>query len=190
MELKDAILSRRSIRKYNSKQVEDELLIELIENSYWAPSAMNMQPWFFIVIKNEENKNKILYLMQEATIKISEKLSDRFKSHPNIVTDTKSFMNTLGGAPISILVFLNKEYKERDYIDMMQSTSACIQNFCLLAHEKGLSTCWITGIRVVENEVREVFGENMGQLVALVTVGYSDSNPSPPKRKINRYKII
>ncbi len=190
MELKKAITLRRSIRKYNSKPIDDELLTEIIENACFAPSAMNVQPWFFVVVKSEENKGKLLNLMKEATIRLNPKLSERFKSHPEVVIDTNLFMNSLGNAPVSVLVFLNKEYGENYFIDMVQSASACIQNFCLLAYESGLSTCWISGIRTIEDEVRREFGENLGQLVALVTVGYSNSNPVAPKRKLNRVKII
>lgn len=51
METKEAILGRRSIRKYIDKPVELELLQEIIEAAIMAPSAMNTQPWFFVVVQ-------------------------------------------------------------------------------------------------------------------------------------------
>jgi len=54
MELRDAILGRRSTRKYLDKDVSDTQLIELIENACWAPSATNRQPWFFTVVRTPD----------------------------------------------------------------------------------------------------------------------------------------
>ena len=55
MELKDVILSRRSIRKYDSSvEVKDEDIKTILTAAMHAPSARNTRPWDFIVIKNKE----------------------------------------------------------------------------------------------------------------------------------------
>jgi len=46
----EAILSRRSIRKYTKKTVSDEIVKELLKAAMSAPSALNEQPWHFIMI--------------------------------------------------------------------------------------------------------------------------------------------
>jgi nitroreductase len=53
------IYRRRSIRKYQKKDVPDELVKEIIRAAMHAPSACNQQPWHFVVIRNEETKKKI-----------------------------------------------------------------------------------------------------------------------------------
>ena len=63
MELRDAILGRRSTRKYLDKDVSDTQLIELIENACWAPSATNRQPWFFTVVRTPDKKAELLNIM-------------------------------------------------------------------------------------------------------------------------------
>jgi len=50
MEVKDAIQTRRSVRKYRSKSVPKETILELLKTASLAPSATNRQPWEFVVV--------------------------------------------------------------------------------------------------------------------------------------------
>ncbi len=59
METVEAILSRRSIRKYTADPVPDELIQELLKAAMSAPSAGNEQPWHFIVIRERKILNEI-----------------------------------------------------------------------------------------------------------------------------------
>lgn len=51
--------SRRSIRKYTSQIIPDEVIFDIIDCARLAPSARNEQPWLFVIIKNQELKNQI-----------------------------------------------------------------------------------------------------------------------------------
>jgi len=59
MNVKDAILKRRSVRKYRKEPVKVEDLKVILEAARQAPSAGNKQPWEFIVIRDEETKTKM-----------------------------------------------------------------------------------------------------------------------------------
>ena len=59
MDVKDLILSRRSIRKYKEDLVETEKINLLLEAACSAPSACNKKPWEFYVVKNEKIKNEL-----------------------------------------------------------------------------------------------------------------------------------
>ncbi len=59
MDAMDAILSRRSIRRYTEQAVSDETIKELLEAAMSAPSAGNEQPWHFVVIKEREILSEI-----------------------------------------------------------------------------------------------------------------------------------
>ena len=190
MELKDAIEGRRSHRRYRDQPVDDGLIEQLIRTAVWAPSAMNVQPWFFRVINRPDAMVRVRALMHKAGVLLTPSLEARFQSHPEVIKETHTFMDTLGGAPACIFVFLNKEYEGRAYTSMIQSTAACMQNFCLLAYENGLSTCWITGTDLVEDELREEFGKGLGQFVAVIALGYSDQKPVGPVRRPNRYDFV
>jgi nitroreductase len=60
MEVINAILTRRSIRKYTKERVTDKQIKILLKAAMYAPSAMNQQPWHFIVIENREKLNRIM----------------------------------------------------------------------------------------------------------------------------------
>lgn len=59
MNVKEAILKRRSIRKYQNIEVSDEQIEELLQSAMAAPSACNKTPWEFYVIKNKEIQKEI-----------------------------------------------------------------------------------------------------------------------------------
>lgn len=189
MELKEAIRGRRSIRKYMEKAIPQEVLQEILENTRFAPSAMNRQPWYFTVIQSPERLAELKTIMEEASVLEKEKLERTFPSHPQVVRDTRTFIETLGGAPVVILAFLPKDYGDQTY-SMVQSIAAAIQNFCILAYEKGIGSCWLTGHLKVEKKIRECFGEGKGECVALLTVGYAQKEVSCPKRHENFYEFI
>ncbi|MCW6108333.1 nitroreductase family protein, partial [Clostridium sporogenes] len=55
----EEIRSRRSIRKYINKPIEDEKINQLIESARMAPSGSNTQPWHFIVVKSDTTREKL-----------------------------------------------------------------------------------------------------------------------------------
>ena len=63
MELKEIIYSRRSVRKYQSTPIPHEVLEELLEGAMMAPSGVNTQPWYFVVLESsgavEEYREKV-----------------------------------------------------------------------------------------------------------------------------------
>ena len=59
MNVKEAILTRRSVRKYKKEPVKEEDLKVILEAARQAPSAGNKQPWEFVVVKDQETKTKL-----------------------------------------------------------------------------------------------------------------------------------
>ena len=59
MSLFDIVLSRRSIRRYEKKEVPKDILNKILEAGRQAPSAGNQQPWHFIVLTDYEIKEKM-----------------------------------------------------------------------------------------------------------------------------------
>ncbi|MEM4909896.1 MAG: nitroreductase family protein, partial [Ignisphaera sp.] len=60
MDVYEAILSRRSIRVYKHESIRREDLEKILEAARWAPSAGNRQPWHFIVVVDEQIKEKLV----------------------------------------------------------------------------------------------------------------------------------
>ena len=59
MEVFDTIFSRRSIRKFITKPVEEEKILRIIDAARWAPSAGNLQDWHFIIVRDEGRKFQV-----------------------------------------------------------------------------------------------------------------------------------
>ncbi len=157
------IVNRRSIRRYNDKQVTKEQIEAIIKAATWAPSGNNLQPWRFAVVN--ENKDLI----------------------DKIATHTK-FYKWVRTAPCLIGVFL-----DRDVIDCkiknaelkhIQSIGSSIQNMLLVAHEQGLGTCWIGEILKNKDIVSELFlVDRKLDLMAVISVGYAEGNNQRSKRR-------
>lgn len=193
MEAQEAILTRRSIRKYLDKPISDEDLNEILECGLYAPSCSNMQPWHFVVVRSPEAKRKVDELMGVVAKSVEPDLSQVFAKHPEVVQETCTFIRQLGGAPVYILAFWQKaDFNGKDPNMLSLSIGAAIENMLVCARAKGIGSCWLTApldAGVGENLRREFAPEN-GQFCSLVTLGYPDQSPKAPRRKLNRYEIV
>ena len=190
MELLEAIKNRRSIRKYREEPVPWEVLEQLLEAACWAPSADNQQPWYFVALTRKEDIDLLQETMERVAEEIRPHLEELFPRHPRVVNETTAFLRRLGGAPVYVLVFLQKDYgRVRD--SMLESTAAAIQNLLLAAHEQGLGTCWVNAVTGLGYgaALQELFAPDKGEFVSLVTLGYSDQKARAPGRKPDRWVI-
>ncbi len=55
----ESIDARRSVRFYDSKPVDDEVLLQLLESANRAPSGFNLQPWYFVVVRDDDLRLKL-----------------------------------------------------------------------------------------------------------------------------------
>ncbi len=65
------IMSRRSIRRWQQKEVPEHLLTRAVELATWAPNAGNFQNWRFYIILNEETRKAIADAVQVSADKIA-----------------------------------------------------------------------------------------------------------------------
>lgn len=191
METRQALLTRRSVRKYRPDPVSRADLEEILEAALCAPSAINLQHWHFVAVQSPEYMADLREIMGRVSQKFYPVLTQRFAGHPETVAETETFLNTLGGAPVCILAFFLKDgYPDRD--GAMQSVSAAIENLLLAAWDKGLGTCWLSAPQRMGfgPELRERFAPDKGEFVAAITLGYPAAEPKMPKRREGRYTIL
>lgn len=158
MDVIDAIITRRSIRKFTGKVVSDEQLNLLLRAGFQAPSAHNLQPWHFIVVKDKE------------------KLDEITGSHPY------AKMLPQAGCGIIVCGDVNREKREGF---MVEDCSAAIQNILLAAHGKGLGAVWC-GIYPDPDRMKPIsrilnLPENIIP-VGLIAVGYPAEEKTPKDR--------
>lgn len=191
METMQALLTRRSIRKYKADPISDQDLMEIIEAGCYAPSAINFQHWYFVAVREAGALSELKALMRRVMTKFMPTLKARFEKHPDRVVETDTFLTSLGGANVCILAFLLKpDYPDRD--GAMQSVSAAIENILLAAWDKGIGSCWISAPQRMGfgEELRERFAPDKGEFVAAITLGYPDQSPACPPRRDGRYQIL
>lgn len=165
MKVFEAIKKRRSIRKFDpNKEVTDEQIEKLLEAARWAPSAGNLQSWFFVVVQDQETKEKLVEAAWD--------------------------QDFIAQAPIVIVSCANLERSSSRYgnrgstLYAIQDATIATQNICLQATEMGLGTCWIGAFD--EEEVSQVLElpENL-RPIAILPIGYPVESPSPlPRRSI------
>jgi len=116
MDTIQALLTRRSIRKYTAQSISNNTMQELIQAAMCAPSAGNQQPWHFVIIDDKS-------ILQQITA-----------FHPNA--------SMLSEANKAILICGDEQLeKHKGY--WMLDCSAATENCLLAAHAYGLGACWL-----------------------------------------------
>lgn len=173
MDVFDAITTRTSITKYKDKGVPREEVARILEAARFAPSAGNMQTWEFIVVEDDEKKERMAQFAQ---------------NQPHVRE-----------APVVIVVLSDIEKAERRYGERgremyaIQETAAAMQNMLLEAHNLNLGAAWVGAFD--EEAVRDMLGiPQRSRPVAIVTVGHPAEKPEQPSKfdlsnmvYINRY---
>jgi len=161
MELDKCIKTRRSIRKYQQKEVPWDLVSKILDAGRLAPSAGNLQNWKFIVVLDAGKREKIA----EACL------------HQLWVAK----------APVHIVIVAEPKASERYYgtrgerMYSVQNCAAAAQNMLLMAHGLGLGACWVGAFD--ERMVGKVVGlpdEVRAQIV--VTLGYPAEEIAEPAK--------
>jgi len=182
MNTSEAIKQRRSIRKFKDTQLSDDQVKTLLQAAIQAPSGKNLQPWRFIVVK-EDKRPAMIRIMREC-------IADR-KARGEDIGSAEWTTTVMEHAPVTVFIY-NPEglhpWLMRP-IDQMfwdvvniQSIGAAIQNMCLAALELGLGSLWICDIFQAYEELGNWLGEE-AQMIAAVSFGYPDENPDARPRK-------
>lgn len=151
MEIFECLKSRRSVREYDDKDVPDDLIGRILSAGVKAPSAGNVQPWEFVIVRDKITKSKL--------------------------KDAALGQNHVMNAPVLIIICADEEKSGRRYGDRgkdlycIQDTAACTQNMLLAGHALGLGMCWVGAFE--EEKVAEIL-ELPERLkpVAILTIGF------------------
>jgi len=168
MKVFDAICLRRSIRKYKPDPVEKGKLERILEAGRLSPSAVNKQPWHFIVVRDPSVRESLRASYGQSW-----------------------FVN----APLIIVVCADPSsaWVRRDGEEFWKVDAAiALQNMILCATEEGLGTCWIGAFS--EEPARRVLKiPEKIRIAAMTPLGYADESKEPvsdrkPLKKITHYE--
>ncbi len=162
MEFAEVVRKRRSVRHFNSRQnVSDEDVRDLLGAAVTAPSAGNIQPWRFVVVRSLEARERLAAAM-----------------HQKWAT----------GAPVIIAVCVDPRpcaarYGERgERMYALQDTAAAAENILLAAVDKGLASCWVGAFDAAA--VAQALGVTPPITpVAILPVGHSAESAGKPARR-------
>lgn len=191
MELFELMKHRRSIRKYQDRQISKSDLEKIIEAGTYAPNAGGGQRSIILGIHNPELVEKIgqLNLARFDRSKLSGSYVS--KEQPSVIDDS-SIKSGFYGAPTVCVVFAQK-----NFLYSIPDAFCCAENMVLMAAELGISSCIIArGEETFDNEVGAAFlqeWEIPTNYIArcFVLLGYCDGEyPQAKPRKESRSKII
>lgn len=175
MDLFEAIKTRRSVRKYADKPIEDEKLNSVLESVRMAPSWSNYQCWRLIVVKDKSMKEKI----SEVSYVESFFAPKGFKSNPS--------RKALAEAPVVIVLCADPSQSgvlwEQNYY--LVDAGIASQNMMLAARALGLGTVFV-GI-YDEDKVKQLLGIPAAiRVVGLFPLGYpvEEKKDGPPRKPL------
>lgn len=162
MDIFEVIKLRRSVRSFTKEDVSNEQIEKILEAARWAPSAGNLQPWEFIIVRKPEIKKEIARAALNQTF--------------------------IEEAPVVIVVCANEVRSGSIYggrgvnLYCIQDTAAATENMLLAACALGLGACWVGAFN--EEEIRRILKIPRGiRPVAIIPIGHPAERPSPPRRR-------
>ena len=167
-EILENIFNRRSVKKYNDKEVSNDDLQTIVKAGLYAPSGRNMQSAIMVVVKNKELLDKLRRLNQTS-------VGNEYTFDP------------FYGAKAVIIVLADKKCPTYVY-----DGSLVMENLMLAAESLGISSCWIHRAKeMFETQQGKELLKQLGvegdyEGIGNCILGYSDIKPHPTERKENR----
>ena len=153
MSLLDVILNRRSIRRYENKEIPKDVLDKIVEAGRQSPSAANRQPYRFVIVTDSEIKKELKGLV-----------SRFLKDAPVVIVGCANPKALLTGKWATV------------------DTTIALENMALAAWSLGIGSCWIGSFNEEKTKELLKIPEDW-KVVALVTFGYPAEQPKPRKKK-------
>jgi nitroreductase len=194
MDLIETIDGRRSIRAFRNDPISREIIEKILNLVIKAPSAINLQPWEFIVVMDEEKdrlSRKLIKSYREKQISCSpgnvKPLADTFSKRglasvelmtPSLAKMGQEFNRFINegscnfyGAPTAIILCLDNAFSKARLVDV----GIAVGYFVLVAQSLELGTCTIGLINAYEEEIKEVLNipENKDVVIG-IALGYPD----------------
>ncbi|RHW35849.1 nitroreductase [Lysinibacillus yapensis] len=174
LSVREAIIGRRSIKKFNGQPVDREVLMKIIDDAVWAPNHQNRQPWRLVAACGEEIL-ELHKLLRDTAIPRWKDLSEE-----SLEKQMQKF--TLPGAYAFVIV--PEDVRQKQRLEDFAAASTFIQNFQLLAWDMGIGSCWKTPDFLDKPEFREALGVKPGErIISMLQLGYFDELPKAMERK-------
>jgi nitroreductase len=177
----EAIRKRRSIRSYEAKPVPRDLLNAVIEAANEAPSAMNSQPWRFVVVEDRAAKKKLLAAALPQARKVTEQVKDVDPERYEMIKKRYAELPdpVYYSAPAIVFVIGTGRYAAH-------SCPLACENMMLAAHALGLGSCWVGfgAMAAAEPEIKALLELKDEEAVfGPILLGYPKGEAQRPPKK-------
>lgn len=208
MELHDLIYSRQSVRRFKADPVPDKDILKILDAVRVGQSSENEQNWYFIVVRNEDFKNKLRELIVEKQKALSAELSEIDESRAKRFEKfTRLFTLFALDAPVLILIYsftapanaqaeyvmLKRPQKMIDELQLqspaMMGLGSALEHAVLTMQEMGYGTTLMTSQNWLHKDIENLVEKEIGFrrdgwfLAAMMPVGKQDGELKSPGRK-------
>ena len=176
--------SRRSIRRFKREVVPEVMIDRLLETATYAPSAHNLQPWRFVVVRDPESRSD---LGSALTGKMRQDMRVAGSPESEIEARVVRSLNRLEQAPLVIVLCRDtgavKNQTPAEIMMAVQSTALAGLQLLLAAHAEGLGGAWICWPLFAPDEAHEALTlPRTWEPQAMFFLGFPDESPSPRER--------
>jgi coenzyme F420-0:L-glutamate ligase / coenzyme F420-1:gamma-L-glutamate ligase len=188
--LHEFLRTRRSVRRFTSEPLPDDVLERILTSAGYAPSAHNRQPWRFVILTDSAMKSR---LAQAMALDFRRDLASDGLPDDEIDRQASRSISRIESAPVIVLMCMDlgsvdlpadprRAMAERTMA--IQSVAAAATQLLLAAHAEGLGGVWICSPLFAPEAVRRTLGlESSLEPQGMVFVGHIQTPPSPRERK-------
>ena len=152
MEFKDLVKKRYSVREFKSEAVERDKIEIILEAGRMAPSAVNFQPWYFIVVRDPN----ILSKLHECYTR------EWFKTAPVVIVICGDHSQAW-----------HRKSDAKDHTDV--DAAIAVDHMTLQAADIGLGSCWVCNLNPYTT--KDVLGlPSHIEPIAMLPIGYPSEN--------------
>jgi len=203
LDMMEAIKQRRSIRSFENKPVSREMILQMLEAARLAPSGGNQQPWRFIVVTDEAEKEVLCRLCLEQSF--IEEAAVVFVVCTDFAAYSKAEFQRRYAELSDARVKLSGRFGTEEFQKWLQSmaepsfrsiftraianTFIAIEHLILAATGLGLGSCWVGAIADKKAMMALFELPDNVNIVSLVAVGYPKAIP-PPRPRLPVEKLL
>jgi len=190
---KEAIEQRRSIRRFKSDPLPDEVINALLDAARLAPSGCNAQPWRFRVVTDTETKHRLAQAAYDqpfiAGAPVVLVCCADIKGYLDGMVSGTEDLGRVGAVEDRVAKIILRAADTMKSIPLEQigpriafNVAIAVEHIALRALDFGLGSCWV---RLLDEQmIKGIFGwdENI-HVVCLLPLGYPDEAPMQRKRR-------
>ena len=188
----EVMQTQRAIRRWTDEPVDPEVIERIIQAGCWAPSGSNSQPWGFLVVTDDDKRNRLADAIRDS-------FNSRFgddRPNPDEIPDPTqrrmlkgafNLFDNFAAAPVWIIPCLLTDLYQARAADSLLAGSSIypsIQNIMLAARAEGLGTVLTTPQDSIMDELRQELSIPDSALpVAIIPMGHPNANFGPVTRR-------